>query len=278
MAAPTRSLSAGSNYAFICWYDSNNQFLVGGTRTAPSAGDQSGNPAARIQGIKSASPTINTPDTVQVTGDDALLAEFEFSSIDTRQFEVTVAVQDLTVAGYMSDVSTFNAASGDFIVMDTDAIDNRNAVIILQANAKNEQTGGSAWSGVFAVLCTTKFLGRSTFEERAAGDYRFSVTPQRSVYLPWGVTMTSGNQGSSDGRYMAFSADLPFHLHVFTGNGSETQFTLKHDVASLSQVAAWVDRVPVTIDTLSTNTITLASAPGNGRPIIVLYQFDGYNE
>lgn len=278
--ATTRSTSAGNNYAFIAWYNENGDFLIGGSRTEPTAGNQNGNPAARIRGIKSASPTVGEPEPVPITGDDALLSEIDFPNVDTRRFTISVAVQDLVLASYMNDVNTFEVAESTFMALDTDDIDDRNAVIILQAKAEDEETGASAWSGVMALLCTTSFLGRETFEERSAGAFTFSVTPKRATYLPWGVTLANSVHGTERSRYTPFSGASPSHLQVFKGDGAETDFILKHDPVGLSKIAAFVDRVPVTIDSLDsgTNTITLNSAPGNGRLVQVLYQFDGYNE
>lgn len=277
MAAPLKSISGGNNYAFLIWYDDNNNFLTGGTRTAPAAGDQDGNPGVRVLGIQTASPTVGQPEAIQVTGDDGLLGELDFDSVESRQFLLNVGVQDLDLAASLNNVNTFNAAGGTLMTLDTDEVDDRNACLILQSKAENTTTGGSAWTGVFAITGTTKYLGRETFEGRTAGAFRFSFTPKRGQYLPWGVTLSNSVQGSERARYLPYSVEYPFHVQVFTGDGVETEFNLKHDPVALSSIAAWQDRVSLSISSLSGNTITFASAPTNNRPVIVLYQFDRYN-
>lgn len=274
---PSKIISGGNNYAFISWYDENNNYLTGGTRTAPSAGGQDGSPSARVLGIQTASPTVGQPEAIQIPGDDGLLGELDFENVDTRQFVITIGVQDLGFAANLNNVNTFETAGATMMPLDTGEVDDRNACVILQAKAEDTQTAASKWAGVFALKGTTRYLGRETFEGRTGGAFRFSFTPKRGQYLPWGVTLSNSVHRSEQARYLPFDADHPMHLQVFTGDGTETDFNLKHDPISLSKIEAWEDRVSLSISSLSGNTITFASAPTNNRPVIVLYQFDRYN-
>lgn len=274
----TRSAAAGSNYAAIGFYDSDGRFLVGGTRTAPAAGLVAGSTFARIRGIKSGTPPANEPEATQITGDDGLVAEIDFTNIDTRRFTIEVAVQDLDLIAAADGTIVETVAGGKMLPVDTDTVPDRDAALILQSRNKNTVTGASGYSGVFIPRATVQYLGRSEATEREAAAYQFSVTPQLTIYKPWGVTLSNSTNGAEQARQIPFASSKPFWMHCWTGDGAETDFATQHDLVGAASLAVFVDRVQVAVDSISSNTITLASAPGSGRPIVALYQFSRFND
>lgn len=274
----SRNTGAGNNYAAIGFYDANNEFIIGGTRTAPSAGNQDGSSFTRVYGVQSASPTVPEPDTVVIEGDDGVVDEIDFDSIGSRSFTVDMAIQDFTLATEIDGTETEEMLGGQTMPLDTGEVSTRQAAVILQSRGTNEATGEPVWSGTFIPRASLKFLGRVAFEGRTAGAYRFQVTPKRASHKVWGVTLSASTDGATRERQRPFAFPYPVWIDVFTGDGAETDFNLTHTPAALNRINAYVDRVAVTVDSLASNVITMASAPGNGRQLIVPYLFTQFND
>ena len=110
MAGNFRSVGAGNKYAYLGFYDVNGNF-IGGNTSAPSAG-AAGSGMYRILGIKAAPVAVPENDTQQASGDDDLLADFNFASLTSRAFQIEVAMQDLTLDQRLIGKSVETIAEG----------------------------------------------------------------------------------------------------------------------------------------------------------------------
>ena len=110
-----RGVSAGAEYAFLMFYDSNGN-PTGGTTTAPSSG--TANEFDNILGVKAVPSTTPEPDTTPITGDDTLLGEIDFDSVASRRYTATVAAFDLDMIAQLQGTPV--ATLGDTVMVAED--------------------------------------------------------------------------------------------------------------------------------------------------------------
>lgn len=275
MPAFQKNTGAGATYAFICFIDGNG-FAIGGSTTAPTAGNTSG--ALRLTGIKTASPTIPDPEYVQVTGDDSLISEFDFDSIAQRGFTADLAVQNLTLDALLQGSNVQTVGEISLGMLDIADADIPNAAVIIQSRAFKQDTGvagNAGYSGVLLPLCTVRPLGRVAFTEREGAVYRLSITPQQAGYHPWGVTLLAANAGTTGARQMPFTAENPIHIQAFTGNNSTTEWNLDLTPISAAKTSIFINRVSdttVSVNT-TTKTATATSTAATSAKGVIVYEF-----
>lgn len=283
MSGSRRGISAGAEYAFIGFYDSNGN-PTGGTPTAPINGAASD--FRNILGIKTAASVTPDPDIVPDTGDDVLLGEFDFDSIATRRYTLTTAAFDMDLMGYLQGTNTVALGDGYFGVEDIPGAVVPDSCLIVQARTKKMDVGvegRKAWSGFVEPICSTRFLGRDTYTERAAGVFNWSVTPQSATQSPWGVTLQS-QFAAAAGRRMPFTYDNPIAITIFYGNNSLAIIPVRHRPISASKVFAYT--IPAgystggilaavsSVSTTAPYSVTLSVAPATGSKTVIIEEFD----
>jgi len=277
MAGSYKSIAAGNQQAWVGFLDSNG-FLLGGNTTAPSTG-ATGSGMLRITGIKSAPVAIPEREVVQITGDDDLLGEIDFSSLNTRAFMIEVAVQDLTLEARLLNVPVETIAGGLMSYQDITTTAEYDTCLIFQSRSKKQDTGvrgKKAWSGMYIPLATVQPIGRNGFDERGAAVYRFMVTPQLSSKNAWGVTMLDGSSSEISARFRQFSFDYPIYLHRWTGTGAVSAFNTDVtpiDTSSLVVYSSTGASQAITSITTATKTVTLTSAPAANLGIVGMIQY-----
>lgn len=269
-----KQAAAGNKYTFIGFLDSDN-YLIGGTPTAPASAAASG--MHRVLGIKAA--PINVPDveTVQATGDDGLIAEFEFDSIEPRTYIMTASVDDLVLLSNLLGTTVTSFLGGNMTALDVNDAPERNVCVIHQSRAKYQDSGiagQKAWQAYIINVATAKYLGRDGFDERGVATYRISVTPQLSTNHFYGVTLLN-SVGTDAARIIPVQLPYPVHAIAVTGDGAETTYDLDFTPVSTAYTAAWQFRTSVGVNSVSTanQTVTFSSAP-TGRSIVA-YGFEG---
>lgn len=285
MPGSRRGVSAGAEYAFIGFLDLNGN-LTGGTPTAPANGTASD--LRNVLGIKSVPSTTPTQDVVQSTGDDTLLGEFPFDSIATRLYTATTAAYDMDLNGYLSGSAVAALGDGLMGLEDMSGAVIPDTLWITQARTKKQDVGvegKKAWSGFIEPLCTTTFLGRDAYTERAAAVYNWSVTPQLATQAPWGVTLASHFTVAS-GRRIPFTFDNPIAMTVLYGNASLAIIPVRHQPISAAKVFAYTipagystGGVAATVSSVSTTapyTVTLSVAPATGSKTVIVYEFQTF--
>lgn len=283
MAGTRRGASAGAEYAFIGFYDSAGN-PTGGTATAPANGTVSD--FDNILGIKSVPSTTPEPDTVPSTGDDTLIADFDFDSIATRRYTATVAAFDLDMIGQMQGTSVVALGDGLFGVEDVVGANIPDSCIIVQARTKKQDVatkGKKAWSGFIEPLCSTRYLGRDAYTERAAAVYNLSITPQAASQTPWGVTLQS-QFNISGARRIPFSTDNPLAFATAYGNNSLAAWPVRHRPISAAKCFAYIipagyttGGILATVSSVSTTapySITIGTVAPAGAKVQLYYEFD----
>lgn len=276
-----RAAAAGNRDSYIGFYIESGGRLVfcGGTPSLPTAGQSSG--MREVLGVKTVALTTPEPESVQSTGDDILIAEFEFDSITARRYLIDVAVYDMQLEAYLQSSNVVSRAGGDWGVGDVDETPTINIALIHQSRAVKydaNNKGQKAWQGVAVPLASGRSLGRVSYDERGAAVYRLSVVSQLTSYSIWGETLAD-TWGKHGARQMPFRSDYPYHIVSMIGDNSETDVTLDHRPVDVARSAAFRDQgIPLTINSVNRATrpytATLSAAPGTNVPVVVPYQYD----
>lgn len=284
MTGATRGASMGVRNCFIGFYGDDDK-LTGGTLTAPSNGAPNGNPFDHILGVQSASPATPDPDTVQVPGDDELIAEWELPSLSTRRFNIDIAAFDLDQVAQIQNTNVVTFGDGKLGVEDIANLPEVNACIILQGRTKKQDIGvkgRKAYSGVIIPVATVQWLGRVAFNSREGAAYRLSVTPQLADRTPWGVTI-SNLFGASAVRRIPITFDNPIHMQVYRGDGSETDWVTQHTPISVAKTK-FITQAPgfgavdaaLSSVTPATHVVATSSSPAVGAVGVAFYEFSQF--
>lgn len=278
--APFKKQVAAGYQRCYAWFVDDNGLPTGSGVSAPSNG-ATGSAATWIRGVQEASPTIPSPDNVQVPGDDDLIAEFTFASLDSRGFEIQYAIEDLDFLATLLGVTLQNWGEARVAIMDIVNPPDRNMGFIFQSKAKKQDVGvmgQKAWGGSIVPIAQVQPLGRATFSGRTGASFRMYVTPQIAGYDPFGLTIQSALYGTSGGRYQPFTSEYPLTLHVHGGTGAVTQFTLDHKPVSVAKTAVYANRVAATVNSVATSSPyseTLSAAPAGSARVVSIYEHDG---
>jgi hypothetical protein len=271
--------TAGVQQSWYGLWDSLG-FFIGASTTAPTAGNVSH--ARQLYGVKEAAPTIPETETVQITGDDTLLAEIDFNSIQSRRFTASLAAEDLTLINQIQGTVTRTWGETSVTGLDINTLSNYNFAVWFQSRAVgliSPQSGASQWSGLMVHLAQMAWLGRESLTERTAGNYRISITPQAASYEITGMTLQDSYAGACNERFATMGGEYPITATAFTGNGVLAVIPLGQTPISAAKMLVTVNRVAATILSVDTTakTVTLSSAPANGSRVEIVYEYDASN-
>ncbi len=271
--------TAGVQQSWYGLWDSLG-FFIGASTTAPTAGNVSH--ARQLYGVKEAAPTIPETETVQITGDDTLLAEIDFNSIQSRRFTASLAAEDLTLINQIQGTVTRTWGETSVTGLDINTLSNYNFAVWFQSRAVgliSPQSGASQWSGLMVHLAQMAWLGRESLTERTAGNYRISITPQSASYEITGMTLQDSYAGACNERFATMGGEYPITATAFTGNGVLAVIPLGQTPISAAKMLVTVNRVAATILSVDTSakTVTLSSAPANGARVEIVYEYDASN-
>lgn len=277
MTSFTKSATAGNTECWLGFLDSNG-FLAGSSPTAPSQG-AAGSAMVRLYGIKEAPVAVPEQDVVQVTGDDDLIAEFDFTNIGTRSFVAEFAVEDLNMVAQLQGTLVETVGEIKMTGLDVIAPAELNVCLILQSRAKKIDAGvrgQKGWAGVIIPVATAKPLGRNGFSERTPGVYRLQITPQTASNHPWGISILDANAGTSGQRFTVFTAENPITMHAHSGNGALSTFTLDYAPVSAAKTKVYSARVAQTTSSVSTSapySVTITGTPIGAAQMITVYEY-----
>lgn len=274
--AKRKTAAAGAKYTFG-WFVDSDGFITGASPTVPTKG-ATGSGAFLMEGIKEAAPTTPEQEVVQDTGDDTLIAEFNFDSIATRSFVAQFAIQDATIETAVTGVSIVTQGTSQVWVTDIDNAPEYNFGFLFQGRAINQDSGTDGqkeWTGKFVPVASAKPLGRAAFSERAPAIFNWSIIPQVAGYDAYGITINDTNYGTVGGRYINYADDYPLHVMAFKGTGAVSTFNLDYTPVSAAGVYAVVERTAVAVLSVSTTnkTVTLAASPADNARVTIGYKF-----
>lgn len=278
MPTYTKAAVAGNAQCWLGFIDGNG-FMVGSATTAPSSG-AAGSPMIKLVGIKEAPAAVPEAEVVQSTGDDDLIAEFDFTNTQSRSFVAEFAVDDLNLTALLQGTLVETVGEIKMTGLDVIAPAELNVCVILQSRAKKQDAGAKGqkgWSGTIIPIATAKPLGRNGFSERSPGVFRLQITPQTAGNHPWGITIADANAGTTGQRFTTFTAENPITMHAHTGTGALQTFTLDYAPISAAKTAVYSRRVVQTTSTVSASSpynVTISStAPIAGSQMVTVYEY-----
>jgi hypothetical protein len=277
MTAPgPRIIASGVQQAWISFWNSDG-FLIGSTRTTPTAGNVSH--AMRLNGMKEFSPTIPEPERVQITGEDGLLGEMQYSNIQSRGFTTSVGVHDRDLINFIQGTNTMSWGEARGIVLDFDSVPVGNFAVWSNGRANAYGSAGTGWNSLWVHLAELAWLDRETWAERAPANYRLGVTPNASQYDALAQTLNDAYTGVCNPRLAAWDHEYPLGYTFFRGNGVLATIPLGNKPITAAKFAVSVNRVNATVLSVDTalNTVTLSSAPANNAMVEIVYEYDGDN-
>lgn len=275
----TRASAAGNRYNQIIFLGSDG-FPIGKTFNRPAAGTSTNGGMLRLHGAKQAAPAVPTPSPVVVTAEDGYLRhEYPFPSDASRGFEIQLGEQDLLTAMQVQNMPLKSYAGGKVGYADIADVLLPPVAAVIQSWAIDSVTGVKKWAGDFIAAATLAYLDRDTFNERTGAIFRYFMTPQPSLYEPWGYTIFDSDGTAKAATILPFQDFLyPVTMHAYTGNGVATVFPTDLqpvNAASAMGVTERVDQPITSVQTSAPYGVTFAGAPANNGRGTLMFQFRG---
>lgn len=272
-------IAAGTQQTQLLFLDSEN-FAIGDSRTAPTAGTATTSGAYNVIGIQDANDIIKEGEDVPVPGDDSILGAFPFASDDPRRFIMNVGQFDLTLNARLQNTGVVQAAGANMGVGDSPEVQPCTVCIIIQGHSikrSSGQSGQAAWTGFLLPVVSVLPLDRAGWAGRTAGVNRYQCTVQLASHYPYGVTFASNVEGVLSNFIIPFTSEYPMTLDAFKQNGVVTSWTLSKTPVSTAYLAAYAERVAQTVSSVtpSTKNMTLAGGGVNGARGVVWYGYQG---
>lgn len=272
--APNR---IGAGFDRIEWGLVNASGLVYGTTlNGPTAGAAAGEPMLRLRGARTLPVTIPEPERVPVTGDNEILAAFQFPGGELPNGILEVAVNNMgfNAIAQGTKVRTLGGYSVGALGPNGNVYPTMCLNLLRQTSKQDSgETGLPGWEGVWIPRCTLTPLN-AEITERQFNPYRYAVNINPSDRAMLGYTFTEGIDGYTSTAMMDFEGDYPAHQDNWKGNAVLTAFTLAYTPVSATEVMVALNGVLQTYTahyTVSGNTLTMLSAPGSGVVLNALY-------
>lgn len=276
--------SAGADILYYGARDGNG-YLIGGTATAPTAGDADGNPMLKAEGVKNFPHAITEPDVINITGDDGIISQYLFEPVELPNFVVDLSTYNLTLDALVQTTTVYSVGDSDIGVIQPTIPTYQDMILILQAQGKSRasaSSNASLWHTLIVPNCQMAALGRDNWQERAASMNRYRVTTNSVTQFPWGEALSEVNNGCLEAAAFYITSENRIHMHRFTGNASQVQFNLDYTPAeeSSDKCHVYVDgaeetyTTDYTIDaTNKTLDFATGSTPGNNTKIVIWYEY-----
>lgn len=259
-------------------------YMIGATRTAPSAGNTNGSGAAKADGVKTAQVAIPEGEVVNPTGDNQALGTFIFPATTLPTFNIALATMDLDFDALGQDTLTYDDGDTTFGALGPTEPGYPDMGLIFTRDARSRATGsiGSAhFEGIIVPKATLQPLGTSGFAEREATSYQHKVICNPADKFPWGLAIDATTVlGTPSVPIIPWTAENRLHIQRFTGNNTQTAFVLQYTPAAASgaKVRVYVAGAKQTYTThytvnVGTKTITFGTAPGSNAIVVVHYEY-----
>lgn len=273
-----KTIAAGFRYNWYGVIDSNGYF-IGGTDTAPAAGNQSGSSMLRLDGSRTLPINIPEPDVEPVTGDDEPMVTFEFDSETPISGVLELAARNNTFDALVQGTKVQTVGDLEISTLDPKDRESKSMCLLLSRRAKSWLSGSKGakkWENVFIPRCTIKPLF-TDIQQRTFTPYQYSINLSRSDRTGWS-TVSINLHGTTAASIFPIDSDNPLGpLARFTGDAAETVFTLPYAPVSGAKTYVFVNDIQqtVTIDyTVSSATLTFVGAPASSAVIVVLAEID----
>lgn len=267
----------GAGFDRIEWGLVNTSGLVYGTSlTGPTAGSATGEPMLRLRGARSLPVQVPEPERVPVTGDNEVLAAFQFpgGELPAGILEVAVNNMEFNAIAQGTKVRALGGYNVGALAPNGNTYPTMCLNLMRQTSIQDAgETGLPGWEGLWIPRCTLTPLN-AEITERAFNPYRYAVNINPSDRAMLGYTFTEGIDGVTSMAMMDFDGNYPAHQDNWKGDASRVLFTLKYTPIVNTEVMVCLNGVLQTYTshyTVSGNVLTMLSAPANGVVLNALY-------
>jgi hypothetical protein len=239
----------------------------------------------RIEGAELFGYALQEPNALPILGDNAVYDTFMYPSADALRVFFEAGGSDLT---FMQDTDGLTSyAEGIYnIAPHGSALTNPRSFVFLLTylahgkDANNIDQPGFETEIIISTRVTA--LGRDERRHQQNAKTRYGVTINNAAKLPWGKT-TSATFGTTYVKSISLVTQYRMMLHTWIADGTATTTTALDYTPAVSTAAdfkAWNANTgaALTISSVNTSakTVTLASAPASGVPVVILYPVQSF--
>jgi len=282
-----KAFAAGAASVYYGAVDSSG-YLIGGTATAPDAGNANGSAMLQLEGVKNFPFSPNAPERMNITGDDGAIGQFLWNPIELPTGDTTFAVSDMTFAALAMNTLVHTVGGYEFLGIQPASVTYQDLCFLVTSQAKS-RTSGSVGSSIFHNYLIMKanayYQGRDVFAERGEAAWVYNLIANKADRYPWGLAFSDASNGDVEFVVMEFTSAYRPIIQRWTGNNVLDTFNLAKNIAedSASNIAVYVDGVAQTwaagaptagqfgITEDTTDELVLGTVPGAAAKIVALY-------
>lgn len=267
-----KTIGAGFRYLWYGVVDANGKF-IGSTTTTPTAGDQSGSGMLRLDGARTLPVNIPAPTVDTVSGDDEPMVSFEWDAEDLPNGAFEMAVRNNTFEALIQGTLVETLGTLELGMLDPKDRASQSMCMLLSRRAKSWLSGSEGakqWENIYIPQCTIKPL-YTTVEQRTFGPYQYQINVSKSGRTGWS-TISETNHGTTATSFLVIDSDNPLHMKRFTGDNSETVFTLDYPPVSSAKTYLFVNDLRDAAATIAGSEVTAGSTPASAAEIVALYE------
>jgi len=271
-------IGAGYRILFYGVIDADGYFL-GGSTTAPDAGDTDGSPLLRLEGARTLPVGIPEPEIVIVSGDDEPMVSFNFDAEDLPSGVFEQAQRDdlfeALVQGTLVDAQE-NIRIG---VLDPADRADVGMCMLLSRRAKRWESGSrgvSVYQHLYLPAVSIKPLGND-YTQRQFNAYLYSMNLSRSDRAGW-TSINDTEHGTTAASILPIESFYPLMLQHWVGDNVETTFTLIRDRETDGSMRVYVDDVQQAETGIWTcadesDQLVFGAAPADGARIDAIWEY-----
>lgn len=265
----------GAGFAYVAYgFNDTDGYFLGGTTTAPTAGDQTGSPLTRLTGGRVMPVSIPEPELVPADGDDQTYVQFQFDPADLPSGILeTVQRNDAFEADAQG---TAVDVDGNIRIGALDPRDRATQSICFYLMRQARTTAGAVKRQHLYLDSTVVKPLYNTVEQRTFNSYQYSLAVSRSARVAW-TTVNDSEHGTTGMSLTPIESDYPLMIQRWTGDAAETVFNLHRQLQTGGSSIVYVNDVKQSgggVDyTLTGTTLTFTVAPASAARIVAVWEY-----
>ena len=268
----------------IFWLNNVDGYAAGTLGTSIANGNTSG--AYVLSDVTAAGLAFAQAQTVQVTGGDREVAQFQFGNPKLNQFSITGTLLDPALVAAISNSAVDESHNSEWTIFgaNTYKASPINIGLMLQQRFQPKTTGAASAEVYrnFIIPRATAVIQPGSFGYRAVGSITITVTPSFSTAMHDGRLFNDMAVNFDDDRidHVEFITDYPLHVMTLRGNASATTINCTYKpMSTVVTVNATKNHLalngtPTALSSIviSTGVATLSAAPAAGVMAVLTYE------
>lgn len=237
-------------------------------------------PGYILDGALAMTATVPEPNRVPAHGDDRVYYTFNLPPTEGVTGELRLSKLHMLFASVIAGTKVFGSPPTRKIGLATEKAGLEKSLIMYGCRQAIDSEAGSAYFGqqcwqTYILLNCLATLRPPSMEDQAIGESTYAITANDATVDELGAAFTEAINGFLQAPLLIVISRGIFHLDIFLGDNSETEFTLAHTPASYSQTIVSVDGVVQNSGWSETSgVVTFGTAPGTDAKIVVEYEYE----